>query len=104
MVLFPIDANDTGEWLIGLQQISRLVRPVRLKAKKKSKKMKNFKDRGQRLMALLLAGGVMNVLWIILLALLAFLERVTSTGRLMARLAGIVLVAGGASLTSMGMS
>ena len=30
------------------------------------------------LMALLLVGGVMNVLWIVLLALLAYLERVTS--------------------------
>jgi predicted metal-binding membrane protein len=56
------------------------------------------------LMALLLVGGVMNVLWIVLLALLAFLERVTSMGRLIARLAGIVLVAGGAWLFSMGMS
>jgi predicted metal-binding membrane protein len=56
------------------------------------------------LMALLLVGGVMNVLWIVLLALLAFLERVTSMGRLIARLAGIVLVAGGAWLISMGMS
>ena len=56
------------------------------------------------LMALLLVGGVMNVLWIVLLALLAFLERVTSMGRLIARLAGIVLVAGGVWLFSMGMS
>src|SRR5690349_773826 len=56
------------------------------------------------LMALLLVGGVMNVLWIVLLALLAFLERVTSMGRLIARLAGIVLVAGGAWLISMGMA
>jgi predicted metal-binding membrane protein len=56
------------------------------------------------LMALLLVGGVMNVLWIALLALLAFLERVTSMGRLIARLAGIVLVAGGAWLFSMGIS
>jgi len=56
------------------------------------------------LMALLLVGGVMNVLWIVLLALLAFLERVTSMGRLIARLAGILLVAGGAWLFSMGMS
>jgi predicted metal-binding membrane protein len=30
------------------------------------------------LMALLLVGGVMNVLWIVLLALFALLERVTS--------------------------
>ena len=56
------------------------------------------------LMALLRVGGVMNVLWIVLLALLAFLERVTSMGRLIARMAGIVLIAGGAWLLSMGMS
>ena len=55
-------------------------------------------------MALLLVGGVMNVLWIVLLALLAFLERVMSMGRLIVRLAGIVLVAGGVWLFSMGMS
>jgi predicted metal-binding membrane protein len=56
------------------------------------------------LMALLLVGGVMNVLWIVLLALLAYLERITSMGRLIARLAGIVLIAGGAWLLSTGMS
>jgi predicted metal-binding membrane protein len=56
------------------------------------------------LMALLIVGGVMNVLWIVLLALFALLERVTSMGRLIARLAGIVLVAAGAWLVSMGMS
>jgi len=56
------------------------------------------------LMALLLVGGVMNVLWIVLLALLAFLERVIPRGRLIARLAGIVLVAAGAWLFSMGMA
>ena len=56
------------------------------------------------LMALLLVGGVMNLLWIVLLALLAYLERVPSMGRLIARLAGIVLIAAGAWLFSMGMS
>lgn len=56
------------------------------------------------LMALLLVGGVMNVLWIVLLALFALLERVTSMGRVIARLAGIVLVAAGAWLFAMGMS
>jgi predicted metal-binding membrane protein len=56
------------------------------------------------LMALLLVGGVMNVLWIALLALLAFLERVVFKGQLIARLAGIVLIAGGSWLLSMGMS
>jgi len=56
------------------------------------------------LMALLLVGGVMNVLWIVLLALFAFLERVTSMGRLLPRLTGIVLIVSGAWLFSMGMA
>jgi predicted metal-binding membrane protein len=55
-------------------------------------------------MALLLVGGVMNVLWIALLALLAFLARVTSVDRLIVRLGGIVLIAAGAWLFSIGMS
>jgi predicted metal-binding membrane protein len=54
------------------------------------------------LMALLL--GVMNVLWIALISLLVFLEKVTSLGRQIAALAGIVLVAAGAWLLSMGIS
>jgi len=56
------------------------------------------------LMTLLLVGGVMNVLWIALLALLIILEKVTSFGRPIAHLAGIVLVVAGAWLFSMGMS
>ena len=56
------------------------------------------------LMALLLVGGVMNLLWIVLLALLILLEKVTSFGRPIARLAGIVLVAAGAWLLAAGMS
>ena len=56
------------------------------------------------LMALLLVGGVMNLLWIVLLALFALLERVTSMGTLIARLAGIVLIAAGAWLFATGMS
>jgi predicted metal-binding membrane protein len=56
------------------------------------------------LMALLLVGGVMNVLWIVLLALFAFLERVTSMGRLLPRLTGIILIVSGAWLFSMGMA
>ncbi|HEV2716562.1 MAG TPA: DUF2182 domain-containing protein [Terriglobales bacterium] len=56
------------------------------------------------LMTLLLVGGVMNVLWIALLALLIILEKVTPFGRPIAHLAGIVLVAAGAWLFSMGMS
>ena len=56
------------------------------------------------LMALLLVGGVMNVLWIVLLALVILLEKVTSFGSPIARLVGIVLVVGGAWLLTTGMS
>ena len=48
------------------------------------------------LMALLFVGGVMNVLWIALLALLVLLEKVTPMGRWIARAAGIACVAAGA--------
>ena len=56
------------------------------------------------LMALLFVGGVMNLLWIVLLALLILLEKITPSGRLIAQLAGIILIAVGAWLFSMGMS
>jgi predicted metal-binding membrane protein len=56
------------------------------------------------LMALLLVGGVMNVLWIVLLALLILLEKVAPFGRQIALLAGVVLIAAGMWLFSMGMS
>jgi len=56
------------------------------------------------LMALLFVGGVMNLLWIVLLALLILLEKITPSGRLIAQLAGIILIAAGAWLFSMGMS
>lgn len=56
------------------------------------------------LMALLLVGGVMNVLWIVLLASFILLEKVAPFGRQIALLAGVVLIAGGAWLLSMGMS
>ena len=55
------------------------------------------------LMALFFVGGVMNVLWIVLLALLILFEKVTSFGRLIAHLAGLVLIAGGVWLLSMEM-
>jgi predicted metal-binding membrane protein len=55
------------------------------------------------LMALLFVGGVMNPLWIVLLALLVIMEKVTSFGRQIATLAGIVLVAAGAWLLLMAM-
>jgi predicted metal-binding membrane protein len=50
------------------------------------------------LIALLFVGGVMNVLWIVLLALFISLEKVTSLGRQLAPLAGILLIAAGAWL------
>ena len=46
-------------------------------------------------MALLFVVGVMNVLWIALLALLVLLEKLTSWGRGIARAAGIGCVAAG---------
>jgi predicted metal-binding membrane protein len=55
------------------------------------------------LTALLLVGGVMNAFWIVLLALLIFLEKVTPFGRQIALLAGSILVVAGAWLFSMGM-
>jgi predicted metal-binding membrane protein len=50
------------------------------------------------LMALLFVGGVMNVLWIALLALLVLLEKLAPFGRWIARAAGIGCVAAGAWL------
>ncbi len=47
------------------------------------------------LMALLFVGGVMNVLWIALLALLVLLEKLTPFGRWIARAAGVACVAAG---------
>ena len=56
------------------------------------------------LMALLLVGGVMNVIWIVLLALLILLEKVTPLGRLIAPLAGTLLIAAGVWLLAKGIS
>jgi predicted metal-binding membrane protein len=50
------------------------------------------------LMALLFVGGVMNALWIALLALLVLLEKVAPFGRWIARAAGVGCVAAGALL------
>ena len=50
------------------------------------------------LMALLFVVGVMNVLWIAVLALLVLLEKVTPFGRWVARFAGVVFLAAGAWL------
>ncbi len=51
---------------------------------------------------LLLVGGVMNVLWIVLLALFILLEKVVPFGRQIALLAGTILVVAGAWLLSIG--
>jgi predicted metal-binding membrane protein len=56
------------------------------------------------LMALLFVGGVMNVLWIALLALLVLLEKLLTFGRWIARAAGIGLLAAGASILITGMA
>jgi predicted metal-binding membrane protein len=47
------------------------------------------------LMALLFVGGVMNVLWIALLALLILLEKLFSFGRWIARASGVTFLAAG---------
>ena len=47
------------------------------------------------LMALLFVGGVMNVLWIALLALLVLLEKLSPIGRWFARAAGVASVSAG---------
>lgn len=47
------------------------------------------------LMALLFVGGVMNLLWIAVLAALVLLEKVLPVGRVVGRLAGIAFIAGG---------
>jgi predicted metal-binding membrane protein len=54
------------------------------------------------LMALLFVGGVMNLLWIAVLALLVLVEKLAPIGRLIARLAGMALVTGGAWLLLLG--
>jgi predicted metal-binding membrane protein len=48
------------------------------------------------LMALLFVGGVMNVLWIAVLALLVLFEKLTPVGRWIARAAGVACMAAGA--------
>jgi predicted metal-binding membrane protein len=55
------------------------------------------------LMALLFVGGVMNVLWIALLALLVLLEKLTPFGRWIARAAGAVFIGAGVWLLLFGL-
>jgi predicted metal-binding membrane protein len=47
------------------------------------------------LMALLFVGGVMNLLWIAVLAILVLLEKIVSFGRLVARIAGLCFFVSG---------
>jgi predicted metal-binding membrane protein len=49
------------------------------------------------LMALLLVGGIMNVLWIAALAILVLLEKVAPHGAWLSRATGVVLLAWGAT-------
>jgi predicted metal-binding membrane protein len=56
------------------------------------------------LMMLLFLGGVMNLFWILLLALLVLVEKVSTFGRQTALIAGVVFVAGGAWLLLMQIS
>ncbi|MGB8632790.1 MAG: DUF2182 domain-containing protein [Xanthobacteraceae bacterium] len=56
------------------------------------------------LMTLLFVGGVMNVVWILALAVRILLEKVTSFGRLIAPVAGTVLIAAGMWLLLTGIS
>jgi predicted metal-binding membrane protein len=46
-------------------------------------------------MALLFVGGVMNLLWIAILAVLVLAEKVASGGVWVSRLAGVVLIGWG---------
>jgi predicted metal-binding membrane protein len=46
-------------------------------------------------MALLFVGGVMNLFWIATLAILVLFEKVVPFGRVVARAAGLVFIAGG---------
>ena len=48
------------------------------------------------LMALLFAGGIMNLVWIAGLAILVLAEKLLAHGRLFARISGVVMMCGGA--------
>lgn len=54
------------------------------------------------LMALLFAGGVMNVVWIAAVAILVLVEKVVPAGHTVGRIAGVVLLFGGLWLTVAG--
>jgi predicted metal-binding membrane protein len=54
------------------------------------------------LMALLFVGGIMNLLWIAVLAILVLLEKIMPRGGAVARLAGVAFAAGGVWLMLLG--
>jgi predicted metal-binding membrane protein len=54
------------------------------------------------LMALLFVGGVMNLLWIAVLAILILLEKLTPFGRVVARIAGVGFMASGVWMLARG--
>jgi predicted metal-binding membrane protein len=54
------------------------------------------------LMALLFVGGVMNLLWIAVLAILILLEKLTPFGRVVARIAGVGFIASGVWMLARG--
>ena len=54
------------------------------------------------LMALLFVGGVMNLVWVALLAVLVLAERVVSEGRWVSALTGVVLIVWGAATLAVG--
>jgi len=47
------------------------------------------------LMALLFVGGVLNLVWIALLAVLVLIEKIAPGGALVSRISGVVLIAWG---------
>jgi predicted metal-binding membrane protein len=54
------------------------------------------------LMALLFVGGVMNILWIALLAIFILAEKVIPAGKAIARVAGVALVLAGVAMVAIG--
>jgi len=52
------------------------------------------------LMALLFVGGVMNILWIAGIAILVLLEKMATSGPLISRISGALMVAAGVWLMS----
>ena len=49
-------------------------------------------------MALLFVAGVMNLLWVAVIALFVMAEKILAKGELLGRVAGIVLVIAGAAM------